>query len=145
MSHVIRLVYLAFICIAQPAFANSQDVLEIAQVVQKYFDGTALGKPDLIREAFLPSLNLQTIRDGKLHSRTAEQYIEVFKPGQPHDRKATLLSVDVTGIAATAKAEITMGPRVYVDYFLLLKTPEGWKISNKIYALSPSVSQEVAR
>jgi len=104
----------------------------IAKTVQNYFDGTALGKPNLIKQAFLPSLELQFVREEQLVRMPRDKYIAMFKPDVPHDRIGKIVSIDVTGDTAVVKANITMGEKIYTDYLLLLKLEQGWRVSNKI-------------
>lgn len=104
----------------------------ISDVVQQYFDGTAQGKPQLINQAFLPSLELQFVREGKLVRMTRDQYVAMFKPGIPHDRVGTIVSIDITGDTAVVKAHVAMGEKLYTDYLLLLKLDNGWRVANKI-------------
>lgn len=111
----------------------ADDFADVQDVVMKYFVGTEEGRPDLLKEAFLPSLEIQFVDpDGKLGRITAADYISRFKPGTKADRKGRIVHLDVAGNAATVKAEIVMGERLYTDYLLLLKFPEGWRVSNKI-------------
>ncbi|MEO1437341.1 MAG: nuclear transport factor 2 family protein [Bacteroidota bacterium] len=44
-----------------------------------------------------------------------------------------MLMVDQENDAATAKVEIKMGERLYIDYFLLLKLEGTWTIIHKSY------------
>ncbi|WP_286828819.1 MULTISPECIES: nuclear transport factor 2 family protein [Kordiimonas] len=114
--------------------AGSDDASEIAVVVQKYFDGTANGRPGLVAEAFLPSLELQFVgKDGELRRWKGTDYIANIKEGVQNKRMGRLVAIDVTGAAATAKAEIISGDRTYTDYFLLLKLKDGWRIANKTF------------
>lgn len=118
---------------ASDTSARDADVAQIQRVIQQYFDGTSKGKPELIERAFLPSLELQAVRDGKLVRRKRNDYIKLFKKGKTNNRVGRLISIDVSNDAAVAKAEIVMGNKVYIDYFLLLRLDSGWKIANKTY------------
>ncbi len=117
--------------ISQNVFAVD-DRQKVSQVVQNYFDGTAQGKPELINQAFLPSLELQFVREGKLVRMPRDKYVSMFKSGTPHDRVGKIISIDITGDTAVVKAHVAMGEKLYTDYLLLLKLEQGWKVSNKI-------------
>ncbi|KZN31603.1 nuclear transport factor 2 family protein [Pseudoalteromonas luteoviolacea] len=39
----------------------NDDIKQIKQVIQWYFDGTAQGNPELVEKAFLPTLELQFV------------------------------------------------------------------------------------
>ena len=56
-----------------------------------------------------------------------------FKPeDQKWDYKFAY--VDVTGVAASAKIELSKdGKHIYTDYLSLLKFKDGWKITDKVY------------
>lgn len=111
----------------------ADDFKDVITVVEKYFSGTEDGRPDLLKEAFLPSLEIQSVGiDGSLRRTTAENYIGRFQVGKKANRKGRVVSVDVTGAAASVKAEIVMGERLYTDYLLLLKLADGWRLTNKI-------------
>lgn len=122
----------------QTVMAN--DYLEVQSVIQKYFDGTEKGMLDRLSEAFLESAEIQYIQeDGTLGRLPFPEYLSRFTEGRQIERYGRLVSMDVTGSAATAKVEIYMASRerVYTDYILLLKTRQGWRISNKVATWRP--------
>lgn len=122
-----------FMAVIKPADAYADDFSEIRIVLQKYLDGTSQGKPELVREAFLPTLEIQYVwSDGVFRQLKGTDYISRIKEGEAVARVGTIQGIDVSGNAATAKVEIVWGERVYTDFMLLLKTSEGWHISNKI-------------
>ena len=129
---IFKSLVLFLLILASTNMSANEDESSITIVVQKYFDGTAQGKPDLIKQAFLPSLELQFVRDGKLVRMPKDEYIAMFKPGIIHDRVGKIVSIDVTGDTAVVKATVAMGEKLYTDYLLLLKLENGWRISNKI-------------
>lgn len=113
--------------------AAADDFDDVTTVVEKYFSGTEDGRPDLLKEAFLPSLEIQSVgTNGSLRRLTAEDYIGRFQVGKKANRKGRIVSMDVVGTAASVKAEIVMGERLYTDYLLLLKLADGWHVTNKI-------------
>ncbi|MBQ4835755.1 MULTISPECIES: nuclear transport factor 2 family protein [Pseudoalteromonas] len=126
-------VYLAAMLQISTAGAN-EDIEQIKQVIQWYFDGTAEGKPALVEQAFLPSLELQFVDSGGAFRRWSGQtYISGIEEGKKNSRVGEIIAIDVTGDSAMAKATITIHNTVYTDYFLLLKLSQGWKITNKIF------------
>jgi len=119
-----------------PTAAVGDDFDDVATTIGKYFAGTEQGRPDLLEEAILPSLEVQLVTpEGKLRRITSVDFVNHFKPGKKMDRKGHIVSMDVAGNAATVKVEIVMGERLYTDYFLLLKLDNVWRISNKIVSL----------
>lgn len=118
--------------------ATASDLKEIQAVVQKYFDGTEKGNLELLREAFLPTLELQYVnRQGEFQTITGPDYIARITPGREYNRKGHIVNIDVTDNAATVKAIVDMPNRVFTDYLLLLKVEGEWRISNKIATNRP--------
>ncbi|GHF87946.1 nuclear transport factor 2 family protein [Thalassotalea marina] len=125
---------------------KNDDVAQIKQVIQWYFDGTSQGQPELIKKAFIPTLELQFVNDqGEFKRWLGVNYISGFEPGKTNDRVGKILSIDITGDAAIAKATITTKNRVFTDYFLLLKLNSGWKITNKIFTKKQSPQQSFSQ
>ena len=114
-------------------FAND-DVAEITSVIQKYFDGTSKGKPELVNQAFTKSLELQYVgKKGELKRWLGSEYIANIKPGIVNNRIGKIISIDITNNAAVVKATVTTDKTLFTDYLLLLKLESGWKVTNKIF------------
>lgn len=123
----------SMIFIAPAVSHANDDRVAIQLVVQKYFDGTSQGKPELVSDAFLPSLEVQWLGDkGELKRRPGPEYIANIEPGKLVPRLGRIVSIDLTDNAAAVKAEISWNDRLYTDYMLLLKVDGQWKVSNKI-------------
>lgn len=132
-----RAVITLFIALTAPAmvFAEQSDHQKIEAVIQKYFDGTSQGKPELVKEAFMPSLEVQWLSEGnkgEFRRRPGPDYINNIKPGELVPRVGRIVSIDVSDTAAAVKAEITWSKRLYTDYMLLLKVDGKWRVTNKI-------------
>jgi hypothetical protein len=68
-------------------------------------------------------------------------YCERFKGQAAADeasRQRRIDWVEVTGTAACARVTLVHGATTFVDYFVLLKTAEGWKIANKAFHGQPT-------
>lgn len=111
----------------------------ITATLMDYIDGTANGDPEQVRRAFHPDFNLYTVNDGdSLWIRSGAKYIDGIKPGEKNNRQGRIISIDVEGNAAMAKAEIAIpGWRIFTDYFLLLKYEGTWRIVQKSYSWRP--------
>ena len=48
-------------------------------------------------------------------------------------RRRTIDAIDIAGTAASAKITLVHCAVTFIDYFLLLKTQQGWKIANKAF------------
>jgi hypothetical protein len=102
---------------------TTQDYREIEKVIQTY---TAGGNGDLeaLRSVFLPS----AIING---SPIQELYDIVTERGKT-DSTSHIDFIDITGPVASTKIIIEDWHGAnFVEYFHLLKTMEGWKISSK--------------
>jgi hypothetical protein len=89
-----------------------------------------------MRQAFLPTAHIEGIREGKFTSWSLDEYCALFT-GVPAADEATrqrrIDSIDVSGMAANAKATLVHGAVTFTDYFVLLKIDGLWKIANKVY------------
>ena len=52
-------------------------------------------------------------------------------------RRRTIDAIDIGGTAASAKITLVHGAITFIDYFVLLKTEQGWKIANKAFHAQP--------
>ena len=108
--------------------------------LEAYIKGHATGDAAYMRQAFLPTAHIEGIRDGKLLSWTADEYIAGFK-GKPAEdeakRKRSIDQVDVTGNAAMARVTLDYPSGTFTDYFVLLKVDGEWKIANKVWTRNP--------
>ena len=121
--------------VAQQSSA-ANDIPLITAALMDYIDGTANGDPEKVRRAFHPDFNLYTVNDAdSLMVRSGAKYIDGIKVGEKNTRQGRIISIDVEGNAAMAKAEIAVpGWRIFTDYFLLLKYEGAWRIVQKSYS-----------
>lgn len=118
--------------------ATSQDPAAqegMRKAIQHYFSGQATGDASHMRQAFLPSARIESVRDGKITSLTLDEFCAFFKGNQAADeasRVRTIDFMDASGSAGTARITLNYGAMVITDYFLLLKVGDEWKIANKI-------------
>ena len=132
--HIVRYLTITVLILAVSHIAHAENEFsDIRAVVQKYLDGTSQGKPELVREAFLPSLEIQYLGEGdKLLRLSAGDYIDRIELDKSVPRIGRIVSIDAAEKSAIVKAEITWNNRLYTDYMLLLKVEGLWRISNKI-------------
>lgn len=124
---------------AHPNFnAEQTDVLA---PIEQYFLGHARDDASHMRLAFLPTAHIESMREGVFTSWPLDVYCERFKGAPAADeaaRRRTVDWIDVGGHSACAKITLVHGATTFTDYFVLLKTAEGWKIANKAFHGSPS-------
>ena len=133
MTHSIR-AFAALLALFISSSVVAADPLDdIRMVLQKYLDGTSQGKPELVSEAFLPSLEVQYLGEGdRLMRRKGPDYISRIEVGKLVPREGRIVSIDATDKSAMAKIEIVWNERLYTDYLLLLKVEGQWRVANKI-------------
>lgn len=125
-----------FCSISLPAFAQS-DLERIQETLIDYIEGTANAEPERLRKAFHPDFKLYTVNDDSLRVIDGQKYI-LFETQEKSNHTGRIISIDHEQDAAIAKVEIvTPGSGVYIDYFLLLKLDDKWKIIHKSYTGRP--------
>lgn len=138
MKHTITL--FLFLFISQIIFGQSEKH-QIETVLIDYIEGTSNGEPARLEKAFHPDLNLYSVdKHENLKIWKGTDYIKVFKEGEKKDRTGRILSIDYENNAAIAKVEIKAYGRTYIDYFMLLKLKDGWKIIHKSYTQKKSIT-----
>ena len=128
------------VALALPAAAQQPEEAAVREAVTQYLMAHATGSAEPIRGVFRPELRMFFVRDGRLMSRTAEEYMRNFT-GRPEpdeaQRRRYIASVDVTGSAAMAKVVLDYPGATLTDYFALLKIEGKWQIVNKIFDSQP--------
>ena len=108
--------------------------------LEQYIQGHATDDSACMRAAFLPTARIESVREGPVTSWTLDQYCQRFQ-GRPAadeaSRRRTIDAVDVTGTAASARITLVHGPVTFTDYFVLLRTEQGWKIASKTFHAEP--------
>ncbi len=123
-----------------PKAAPSAEEAAARVPLEHYLQGHATGDGAHHRAAFHPEAKLFFIRDGKITTRTSEEYI-AGAPGKPPadeaQRKRWIESVDIAGNAGVAKIILDYPTARFVDYMSLLKVDGEWKIVNKTFYVEP--------
>ncbi|QNN59269.1 nuclear transport factor 2 family protein [Diaphorobacter ruginosibacter] len=104
--------------------------------LELYMRGHAEDNAEHMRAAFMPTARLESVREGPLTSWDLDTYCQRFKNTPAADeatRRRTIDTLDIAGTAASAKVTLVHGNITFTDYFVLLKTQQGWKIANKAF------------
>ncbi|MFM7026048.1 MAG: nuclear transport factor 2 family protein [Limnohabitans sp.] len=121
---------------ASRANERSTEEMQAAHPIEQYFLGHARDDASYMRQAFLPTAHIESMREGLFTSWTLDVYCQRFKNQPAADeslRKRNIDWIEVKGSAACARVTLEHGATTFTDYFVLLKTPEGWKIANKAF------------
>jgi hypothetical protein len=120
--------------------ASAAEEAAVRVPLDAYLRGHATGDSSAFRRAFWSEAKLWFVRDGRLASRTADEYIGAAS-GRPAadeaQRKRRVVSIHVTGNAATAVVELDYPATHFIDYMTLLKVGDEWRIINKSFHATP--------
>lgn len=115
---------------------NHPEEAAVRVPLELYMRGHAEDNAEHMRAAFMPTARLESVREGPLTSWDLDFYCQRFKNTPAADeatRRRTIDYLDIVGTAAMAKVTLYHGAVTFTDYFLLLKTEQGWKIANKAF------------
>ena len=119
---------------------TGDDKAAVRATVQRYLHGLKFNDTTDFHRAFWPDAKLLFIkRDGSLGQLTQAEWYRGFAASAGKEEQGTLeiVSVDVTGTAASVKVMETYATSVYIDYLNLLRIGPEWRIVNKIYMSRP--------
>ena len=114
----------------------TEEETQAIEPIEQYFLGHAMDDAAFMRQAFLPTAHIESMREGVFTSWSLDVYCQRFKNQPSFDeatRKRTIDWIEVKGSAACARITLVHGTTTFTDYFVLLKTVEGWKIANKAF------------
>lgn len=114
----------------------TEEEMQSIEPIEKYFLGHANDDAAFMRQAFLPTAHIDSMREGVFTSWSLDVYCQRFKQQPASDeamRKRTIDWIEVKGSAACARVTLVHGLTTFIDYFVLLKTIDGWKIANKVF------------
>ena len=134
-------IFLVFVFFAWTGQARAETTMTeqaaVARAVGLYLTGSSFNVQADLHRAFYPGGRLYLDGpDNTVREMSPQEYASLFpaeKQSQFNGRIGRLISLDITGQLATAKAEILMPKqgRRYVDVFLLRKMEGEWKIISK--------------
>jgi hypothetical protein len=124
-----------------PTSPLSPEQLAACEPIRLYGLGHAHDDAAFMRQAFLPSAHIESIREGVFTSWPLDVYCQRFA-GQPAAdearRQRRIDWIEVSGTAASARVTLVHGATTFVDYFVLLQTADGWKIANQAFVGRPT-------
>jgi hypothetical protein len=120
----------------QLMIVNRTDWEAVLEPLQRYVEAHATADPTHLREAFLPTAHIEGLRGNEFVSWDLETYCGLFS-GEPAPtesrRRRTVDSLQVNGTIASATLTLDHDADVFTDMFILIRTPAGWRIANKVY------------
>lgn len=118
--------------------AQKQDAQQeaIRAVVSRYLHGLKFNDVASLRSAFWPDAKLLFVKkDGSLGQLSQQEWYAMFasSAGKEEEGDLRIISIDVSGNAASVKVIETYPKSIYIDYLNLLQIKNNWTIVNKIY------------
>jgi len=116
--------------------AHASEESLVRDTVNRYLHGLKFNDVESLKSAFHPDARLFFVKkDGSLGALTQEQWYKGFagSAGKEEEGTLSIVSVDVTGNAASAKIREEYPKSIYTDYVSLLKLNSEWRIVNKIF------------
>ncbi|SEQ35666.1 nuclear transport factor 2 family protein [Neolewinella agarilytica] len=111
---------------------TSSDYALVEQTVGYYLDGGTNRDFETLKKAFHESAKIRYLKDGVYHEANCLEFFGKMKPGEKQDRQTRIVSIDVSGYAASAKLEIEYPTFTFVDYMTLMKIDGKWLIMAKV-------------
>lgn len=135
----VQLVALALLVLMLGASAQAQTVpddRQVAAVINDYLQGSSYNRTEQLQRAFHPDARLYLSQpNGGMREVGIAEYAGWFSKnqGQFNGRAGRLISTQVEGDIATAKAEVLVGRdgARFVDLFLLKKLDGQWQVISK--------------
>jgi hypothetical protein len=114
---------------------TTADEEAIARCILDYFEGWFEADPERMRRALHPGLAKRALDREGLDEETAQSMVDLTAAGagRKHDaadRRIDVGVVEVYGDIATAVVDSS----VYREYLHLVRTADGWKIVNALWA-----------
>lgn len=110
----------------------------IRDVIKLYFTGTYNGNADELKQAFHSDARITGSIQGTIHEWTLEEFIArvTSKPTSAEKNEKfdkEILSIDITHDAAMVKTRVFAAGFTFIDYIILLKYNNHWKIRYKSF------------
>ena len=116
------------------AQSSAEDHQAISTTLNYYLEGGTNNDFEMLKKAFHPTASMKFIRgEAYTEVNAVEFFKKGMKPGPKQERKTRIISIDVSGHAASAKLEIEYPTFFFYDYMNLLKIEGEWKVVSKIF------------
>lgn len=119
--------------------AQAQDFVDIAAVLQDYFDGLYHGDTARLRRVFHPQAVYACATDGTALVLRMDEYFPIVDarpaPATCGDaRTDRILSIEFVGpVTALAKLECSVRPKHFSDLLTLIRLDGRWQVISKVF------------
>ena len=134
MKKLSQLLFIAFLSMSTNSLGQTE-IEKITATLTDYIEGSTLGQPNRLKVAFHDDLNLYYIKEGQLAIWSGKEYILDTKEGRPTGETGKIISIDYENDIAIAKVRIAHPKEdsPFIDYFMLAKIKDEWKILHKMF------------
>ncbi len=114
--------------------SNGQAIHAIKSLINKfYFKGRKEGNVQLLATAFDENASLITVKNNEEIVTSIADYLKMVGAKGSVTCKTEILTINVAGTIAMAKTRFDYGPVAYIDFLMLEKRNDTWKIKLKLY------------
>ena len=125
---------LVVLSLSSNAQTDPATLREIETVCNYYLVGGTNGDSIMFSKAFAPDGQMRYMRNDTLMNVSLKDFMaRTRNTGIKQNRTTKIESIQVFGLAATAKLTVEYPTFYFHDIMGLLKTKEGWKIVSKIF------------
>jgi hypothetical protein len=130
--------------------AHSQNFVEIAAVLQDYFDGLHHSDTTCLRRVFHPRAVYACATGGSSLILGMDEYFPIVdarpSPASRGDARADrILSIEFVGpVTALAKLECAIRPKHFIDLLTLIRLDGRWQVISKVFHYDIHESSESA-
>jgi len=115
-----------------------QDIAAITQLIETYYEAAFTGDLERMRTTFHEACFVDGFFANGPWRASLDDYMAAMSAAPSaqslgHERDCEIVSLDITGRAAFVKLRETLAGMRYVDYLVLSKLEDGWKITHKGY------------
>mgnify|MGYP001796753119 CR=1 FL=1 len=116
------------------SFSQETDYAKVEKTVNYYLVGGTIGDYNLLARAFHKDATMKYISDGEYKEVKALDFFEkAIVQGEKSNRITKVISINISGNAASATLQINYPTSSITDYMNLLKIDGDWKIVNKVF------------
>lgn len=113
--------------------AQESDLQLVEQTLNYYLEGGTNNDYETLKKAFHPTASMKFVGEQYKEVNALSFFKEGTKPGPKQNRATRIVSINITGNAASAQLEIEYPTFIFIDYMNLLKIRGEWKIVSKIF------------
>lgn len=127
--------------------ANPQDYVDVANILEGYFDGLYHADTKMLAKVFHPDARYVNMVTDDYMNKSLAEYFEMVdrrtppsSKGEPRDDR--IFSIEFGGSKmAFVRASMTMMDREYLDFLTLTYDQHGWRIMTKIFTYIPKTKE----